>query len=138
MAAGLSAIPDNTRDRVLYEGEVVEVTNETFVARFDEAIPAVIGANVFAHAEVNQKFMQQAATVQAVLQTEPPQVLAFARTGEPISAESRNSYRVSLAASAIPMTINQDDKCQLLDVSPPVSRSSPNQSSSPATSPKSP
>lgn len=115
-------VPDpqkESRDRILIQGLVVECNAGAFVAQFDEPLAAGVGANVFAHAEVNRKFLQQAATVQAILPSQEGEkpLIAFARTGEPISAEGRGAFRVSVAAANIPARVSGDGQCQLVDVS---------------------
>jgi hypothetical protein len=74
---------------------------------------------VLAHAELNQKFLRQAASVQAILPGaagEKP-LVAFTLTGEPVSADGRSAFRVSIVAANVPATVGQDDQCQLVNVS---------------------
>lgn len=110
-------LPTQTKERILQPGIVTDRTAEGFVAELQSAQPPEIGATLLAHCEVNRKFMQQGATVTAVLASEPRPVVAFTLTGEAISADSRASFRVSLAAANLPATIDKDTNCQLLDVS---------------------
>lgn len=110
-------LPGEKRERVLHQGTVTECSEASFVAEFGEVLDLTVGVELLAHAEVNRKFMQQGATVQAVLSASPKTIIAFTRTGQPIAADSRQSYRVSLAAHNLPAKINNDQRCQLIDVS---------------------
>lgn len=110
-------MPGEKRERVLHQGTVTECSEASFVAEFGEVLNLAVGVELLAHAEVNRKFMQQGATVQAVLSSSPKTIVAFVRTGQPIAADSRQSYRVSLAAHNLPAKINDDQRCQLIDVS---------------------
>lgn len=115
-------IPDTqaeSKDRVLIQGLIVECDSESFVAQFDEPLAVEVGANAFVHAQVNRHFLQQAVVVQAMLPCQEGQkpLVAFTRTGEPISAESRESLRVSVGTTRIPARVAGDGMCQLVDVS---------------------
>jgi hypothetical protein len=105
------------RDCALIQGAVLEVNPQSFVAQFLDPITPAVGTKVFAHAEVGRKFMQQAATVQAVLEADANPVIAFTRDSEPISADERHAFRVSLVAACLPAQVDEDDECLLLDVS---------------------
>lgn len=110
-------MPGEKLERVLHQGTVTECSEASFVAEFGEVLNLAVGVELLAHAEVSRKFMQQGATVQAVLSSSPKTIVAFIRTGQPIAADSRQSYRVSLAAHNLPAKINDDQRCQLIDVS---------------------
>jgi len=107
----------NTSERVLVAGIATQVSAEQLVAEFAESISLQPTTNVFLYAELNRRFMQQPARVQAMLQAHPQPIIAFIPTGQPISAESRNTYRVSLAAVDVPARVAKDSKCTVLDVS---------------------
>ncbi len=110
-------IPDGSEHRVLHKGTVTECSPTAFVAHFEEQLTPEPGTAVFAHAEVNRRFMQQGASVTAVLESEPGTTLAFELSGQPISADSRHAFRVSVAAACLLCAVAEDAKCVLLDVS---------------------
>lgn len=112
-------IPDGSDERILYPGVVVEAPKGALVTRFNDPISPSVGSTVFAHCEVNRKFMQQAATVTAVLKTDPQPMFAFTLTGQPISAETRSVYRVSVAAAGnVWATLNRRaERCLVHDLS---------------------
>jgi hypothetical protein len=125
--------PATSRQRVLVSGKVEQILDggAVVVARFEEPIGAAAGANVQVYAEMRGKFYQQGATVRAVPATdaegkpiaaETP-VVELQRVGEPVSAESRGSYRVATTISNIFCTLTNDAKTkrnplQVVDVSP--------------------
>ena len=45
-------------------------------------------------------------------------MIAFRRMGESVSAESRQTYRVSLAAADFVARVDKETGCQVLDISP--------------------
>ncbi|MCE9588973.1 MAG: hypothetical protein K8S99_00430 [Planctomycetes bacterium] len=110
-------LPGESTERVLHQGTVTECSAEAFVAEFGEVLEVEVGTTLLTHAEFNRKFMQQGATVQAILAPSPKTIIAFRRDGQPINADTRSSYRVSLAAHNLPARINDDQLCRLLDVS---------------------
>lgn len=110
-------LPGNKKERILHEGTVTECGVDTFVAEFSEPLIIEVGTGVLAHAEAGRKFMQQGATAQVIFSSSPKTIIAFQRNGQPIAADSRQSYRVSLAAQQLPARVNDDDQCKLLDVS---------------------
>ena len=60
--------------------------------------------------------MQQPARIEAVLQSEPRTVFGFETTGELVSAEARQCYRVSTVMASLTAVV-ADEECPLLDVS---------------------
>ena len=113
-------IPDGSEERVLHPGQVIDASRTTLIVRFNEPIAPEPGAAVFAHCESNRKFMQQAGNVTAILESDPSTpMIAFALTGEPLSAENRGVYRVSVAISGnVWATLNKSlEKCLVYDLS---------------------
>jgi hypothetical protein len=111
-------IPDESGERILHSGKVIESDAETFVAEFEEPLAPPVGADVNAYGEVNGKFHQQGAAVTAIRRPLPNPVIAFKRVGKPVSAENRGSYRVCVATWGIYARIGPEDKCLVVDVSP--------------------
>jgi PilZ domain-containing protein len=111
-------IPDGSNKRVLHPGKVIESDAMDFVCEFEEAITPVNGSDATAYAEVRGKFMQQGVSVIEVRRTEPTPVIAFRRVGPVAAAESRQTYRVSVAVGDLVATIGGEAGCRLVDVSP--------------------
>jgi hypothetical protein len=111
-------IPDATNKRVLHPGKVIESDAMNFVCEFEQPIAPTAGANVNAYADVRGKFMQQGASVVEVRQSQPKPIVAFARVGQAVSAESRQAFRVSVVVAGLVAQIDGTKGCQLVDVSP--------------------
>jgi hypothetical protein len=110
-------IPSLSKRRVLHPGKVVESNATSFVAEFEESIALPVDSDVNAYCEVRGKFFQQGAVVTEI-RTSEPCVIAFRRNGEPVSAESRQTYRVSLVTSGFTVDVDKERGCQVVDISP--------------------
>ncbi|MBI1336936.1 MAG: hypothetical protein GC164_08240 [Phycisphaera sp.] len=110
-------LESDSSQRILRQGVVIECNDESFTAQFTETLALQVGQSVLAHAEVNRRFMQQGATVTALLEDPNNLTIVFNRVGEPISAESRNAFRVSVAAANLTAVVADDKSARLLDVS---------------------
>jgi hypothetical protein len=111
-------IPDDSEERMLHQALILENTDGRIVARFCENIVPAVESTVFLHCEFNRKFMQQAATVQAFLESEPQPLIAFAPFGQAISAENRQCYRVCVAGTnELHATMNGEAEGPLQDIS---------------------
>jgi len=110
-------IPSPSKRRVLHPGKVIESNATSFVAEFEETINPAVDSDVNAYCEVRGKFFQQGAVVSEI-RTSDPCVIAFRRGGEPVSAESRQTYRVSLVTAEFVVDVDKEPGCQVLDISP--------------------
>ena len=108
-------IPSPSKKRVLHPGIVIESDSTSFVGQFEDAITPPLESDVNAFCEVNGKFFQQGA---AISELRPGNVIAFRRMGEVVSAESRQTYRVSVASSDFVARIGKRSPCALIDISP--------------------
>ncbi len=61
--------------------------------------------------------MKQPARLDAVGQDDPTPVVGFQTTGEPVSAESRERFRVSTVMADLTAAVGAEAECKLLDVS---------------------
>lgn len=111
-------IPSASNARYLYPGKVIQSNSATFSAQFEDPISPQIASDVTALCEVNGKFFQEGAVVLDVVKG-LENCFAFARSGEIVSAESRQTYRVSVAANDdVTLVVGRDASCPVLDVSP--------------------
>jgi PilZ domain len=110
-------IPSASKRRILHRGQVIESNSTSFVAEFDEDIAPAVDSDVNAFCEVDGKFFQQGAVVTEI-RPGTPAVIAFRRNGEPVSAENRQTYRVSLVAADFTARIGREHQCQVVDISP--------------------
>ena len=114
-------IPNASNKRVLYPGKVTESDGLQFVSEFDESITARLpaaGTEMIAYGEMRGKFYQQGATVVELRAGEAKPVIVFARSGDPVSAEQRQTFRVSVALSGIVAKVGDEHGCQVVDLSP--------------------
>ena len=112
-------VPDSSKTRVLHSGKVVGLDGGIFVVQLDEPMPLAEGTDVVAFACVRNKFMQQGAVVvgaqgDAAIENG----LTLTLVGEAVSAESRQTYRVSVAVANFKAAIGKETDCQVVDVSP--------------------
>jgi hypothetical protein len=110
--------PHEAEERVLHPAKVIEAGDPGYTAELNEPdLPFVAGQDVFIYFDHRRKFMKQAVRIDAVLQTEPKVVIGFQTVGEPMSAESREWYRVSTALAGLNAGFGDEKSCRLLDVS---------------------
>jgi PilZ domain len=110
-------IPSASKKRILHPGEVIESDSMSFVGRFDEPIAPPVDSDVNAFCEINGKFFQQGAVV-TELRPGPGNIIAFRRAGEPVSAEARQTYRVSVVGAEFTAKIGKLNACSIVDISP--------------------
>ena len=110
-------IPSTSKKRILYPGQVIESDPIRFVAKFEDPIAPPVDSDVNAFCEVNGKFFQQGAVVTEI---RPGQenVIAFRRNGEPVSAESRQTYRVTVVSEGFTVRLDKLRGCSVVDISP--------------------
>jgi hypothetical protein len=110
-------IPGEADPRLLHAAKVTGAEGQVCTAELVEGRPPFqAGLDVFIYFEVQHRFMQQAARIEAILQTEPRVVIGFETAGEAVSAEARQCYRVSTVMADLTVTV-ADETCALLDVS---------------------
>jgi hypothetical protein len=110
-------IPSPSKRRVLHPGKVIESDATSFVAEFEETIAPPVDGDVNAYCEVRGKFFQQGAVV-VEIRTSKPCVIVFRRSGESVSAENRQTYRVSLVTAEFVVDVDKESGCQVVDISP--------------------
>jgi PilZ domain len=133
-------VPNDQNHRLLVPGKVWEILDGQIIAQFDDCIAINPGDNAIVLAEWKQKFFQQSVTISRVWVAPPSDetlaaspmdfptcvaganaampIIEFLPVGQPISAEQRGSYRVSVAACDFYAVVAKHVKCQVVDVSP--------------------
>ena len=114
--------PDESEQRILHPGTVISVDGELHTATLDqEEVPVEAGQSIHLYYEIQSEFMQQRGRIEAVMRGEPDNVLkkiiGFTTTGEPMSAEERQCYRVSTVTSGMTVRVESDNEYPLIDVS---------------------
>ncbi|MCG8406770.1 MAG: hypothetical protein MI923_16360 [Phycisphaerales bacterium] len=111
-------IPSKSKQRRLHPVEVVGCSADTYTAKFEEDnIPLEADQDVLIYFEEKREFMQQAAHVSTSMHDETKLIIEFQTTGDPVSAESRQCYRVSTVMADLAADFGSEKNCPLLDVS---------------------
>lgn len=113
--------PDETVRRVLHPGEAIDVV-EGVVVRPEPGVPPIDGGDeLLIYYELDREFVKQAARVFEVIENpEDPQsqpTIKFELIGGPVSAESRQCYRVLTALCNLEADVGENQDCQLVDAS---------------------
>jgi len=110
--------PRRSDKRFLYGGAVTVTTGNEATVSFGELdLNLLPGQTVALFFERKRKFMQQAARVVEVEQTESDLIVDLELVGEAVSAEGREFYRVSTISAEITADVNEESDCVLVDVS---------------------
>ncbi|MBN1845314.1 MAG: PilZ domain-containing protein [Sedimentisphaerales bacterium] len=113
-------VPDNSQQRILHPATVIQVENELITAAMTEPdFQIEPESDVFVFHEILREFMQQSVRVAEFAPgeyEEPPQV-KFVTTSLPVSAESRQYYRVCTLIAELMIQVGDETNCPLLDVS---------------------
>jgi hypothetical protein len=111
-------LPGESTKTILHPATVKEPGEHGHTAELEESDVALeAGLDIFVYYEIERNFVKQAARIDAVLQTEPTLVVGFEVTGEIVSAENREWYRVSTGLANLTMDFGNENGCPLLDVS---------------------
>jgi len=111
-------LPGDSEKRVLQPGKVIESSAPSFSIAFDEPIELPVGLDTLAFCEVRGKFFQQGASLVEVREGGPASIYVFNRVGDPVSAEQRQTFRVSVAAAQIYAQLGKQKQCLVVDISP--------------------
>ncbi len=114
--------PDESDQRILHPATVLERSTNSITAHFLDADLSVEPAStLLVYFEDKREFMQQAAQIEALLESDEgadtPSTFGFVAVGEPVSAESRECYRVSLVLASYQADFSKQKSCKLTDVS---------------------
>lgn len=134
--------PSESSQRILHPGVVKQSTDGGYVVCFDEVdLSAVPGQDVLIFFEHQRQFMQQPARIDAAMEpdntfddeaTEAPAsaqrmmagndepagpTLGIEVTGDMVSAESRECFRICTVLADMFACVGDDDRCPVLDIS---------------------
>ena len=109
-------LPGESR-HVLHPGTVGPDTDGLVTAIFEEPnLVAEAGVDVLLHYEIQRRFVQHPARVEALVVPEPKTVVGLRLIGEAVSAEKRQVYRVSTALTNRMARLGPEEECKLVDV----------------------
>ncbi|MCH7591409.1 MAG: hypothetical protein IH989_01335 [Planctomycetes bacterium] len=104
--------------RILRPAKILGVKHGGFTAGIEEAnVSLAEGAEFLIYFEVRGKFVKQAAKIEAVYDDDPNPTIELITVGEPMSAESRQHFRVSTVMLDLTATLGEQPNCKLLNVS---------------------
>ncbi len=110
--------PNESKKLILHPGTIKEAGACGYTAELEESGLAVeAGQDVFVYYELDRKFVKQAAHIDAAMKDAPSLAIGFQLTGDIVSAESREWFRVSTALRDLTAEFGPESSCRLLDVS---------------------
>lgn len=112
--------PTVTDRRSLHIGTVTESGPETMTLSFEDVrFELEADQEIVIYYTVKRKFMQQAAKVVEALETETEhaQIVVVKTSGDAVSAEGREHYRVSTVSADIKARLGKEKDCTLVDIS---------------------
>ena len=111
-------IPDESKRRILHPAKVVRLADDVYTAELEaQDLDIVDGQDLFIFYEARRDFLQQSAHVLTISGGELKPIVELETTGEPVSAESRQFYRVSAVTAGLSAGFGDEQQCPLLDVS---------------------
>jgi hypothetical protein len=110
-------IPGESRQRVLHPATVVNLADGTYSITLEEELSVNPGQDVLLFFETRHEFMQQAGRIDTVLSSEPSPIIGIRTVSKPVSAESRQCFRVSTVMSDLSADVGDVQNCPLVDVS---------------------
>ncbi|MFH1419374.1 MAG: PilZ domain-containing protein [Planctomycetota bacterium] len=121
-------LPGESKQRVLHPARVVGLVDEIYTVESEERdLPVTPDMDVLLYFERNREFTQQSGRIEAADTIDaddagsdedgPRFLISFKTTGEPVSAESRQHYRVSTVLMGYQADLNVEKACHVLDVS---------------------
>lgn len=110
--------PGETKRRVLYASTVTQLSgpDSMTLQPEDTGLNYEVGQELLIYFERRRQFVQQPARVEALLDSEAGRFVVLKTIGEPVSAESRQCYRVSTIFSDLTITFDGVEGCSLRDV----------------------
>jgi len=104
--------------RLLRRSTVTETEGEHFTVEFgEEEIQLEVGQELLCYFDGEREFMQQVVRLVELVAEEPPLVARLATLGDPASAESRQTDRVSTISVDIFAEVGEERGLRLQDVS---------------------
>ena len=112
-------VDEESENRMLHPGKIVGVGDHTYTCEFDpEEVPSCEeGGAAFIYFEGGRTFMQQTARICSVAEAESKLLITLETTSAPVSAESRECYRVSTIMLGLTVSVADEEDCPLIDVS---------------------
>ena len=112
-------LPNASSKRVLHPLDVTDVSGKESITVLPQEQDLALepGTEVIIYFDHKQQFLQQPAKIEALLEGEQGTLATLQTVGEPVSAESRQCFRVSTALADLTINFNGEQGCKLRDVS---------------------
>ena len=111
-------IPDESEERILYPATVQEWNENIYTAGLQTDDPTLeAGQEVLIYYEIERELVKQGAHIEWVSETDSTTAFRFELTGDPVSAERRQCYRVSTMMAEVSATFGTEENCPVVDVS---------------------
>lgn len=111
-------VPDDSSQRILHTAVVQGFANNTYTAELQEdAALLETGEDIFVYYESSGKFARQPARIDLIADTPSGRRFSFQFTGDAVSGETRQCYRVSTIVAAVTATFGGEENCPVVDVS---------------------
>jgi len=111
-------LPTEAQSRILHHTTLLENGQTTLSVRPDsESLTLEPGTEILIYYDAKREFMQQSARVEALLDDDAGTVFGLEPIGEPVSAESRECFRVSTVLANLKAGVGDEINCPLTDVS---------------------
>lgn len=111
-------LPTEAQSRILHHSTLLEVGQTTLSVRPDsDTLTLDPGAEILIYYDSKRELMQHSAKVGALLDDDAGTVVGIELFGEPVSAESRECYRVSTVLANLKAGVGDETGCPLTDVS---------------------
>lgn len=110
-------LTDESAEQSLRPGRIVRNVDGHFTTELEESdFVAEVGDEAKVYYALKRAFVQQTILIETVTITKNAWV-DFQLLGEPVSAESRQCYRVSMLVSNLSVKVGPEKCCRLLDIS---------------------
>lgn len=107
-----------SKRRILHPAKILGAKPDVYTAELqDEKLSVNEGQEILIFYLYRHQFLQQAATIDEIIEIEPDLVIEFETIGEAVSAQHRQEYRISTETADMTVEIGEENDCQLLDVS---------------------
>lgn len=109
--------PKIAAERVLVPARLIEKIDESLVADLHPTERFEAGQAVTIFFELQREFMQQPVQIDSLQAGEEGPRVRFFPIGDPVSAESRQHFRVAAITTELVARIGQEEGCEVQDVS---------------------
>ena len=110
-------VAGGSKQRILHPATILAAKPDLYTAELkDEQLSVNEGQEILIFFLRGHEFLQQAATIDKIIEIEPYLVIEFETIGQAASAENRQEYRVSTHGADMTVKIGEENDCQLLDV----------------------